>query len=57
MGIINPLDKVWQNLLGLIVVGLVFFWIYKNMQDTPVKRWITENIEKIKEMVKGDGQD
>ncbi len=53
MGIVNPLDKVWQNFLAMTVVYLVFFWIYKNMQDTPLKRWISETSQKIKEAIKG----
>ena len=54
MGIINSLDQVWQNALSIIIISLVFFWIYKNMEDTPFKRWISDAIEKMKEAVKGD---
>ncbi len=54
MGILNPLDQVWQNLLAMIVVFLVLFWVYKNMEDTPFKRWISDAITKTKEAIKGD---
>ena len=54
MAILNPLDVVWQKFLAMIVVFFVFFWVYKNMQDTTFKRWISETSTKIKEMIKGD---
>ncbi len=54
MGFVNNLDQVWQNALGIMVVALVFFWIYKNMEDTAFKRWISDTITKIKEAIKGD---
>lgn len=54
MAILNSLDQVWQNLLAIIVVFFVLFWIYKNMQDTPFKKWISETTTKIKEAIKGD---
>lgn len=53
MGILNPLDVVWQRFLAFITVFLVLLWVYKNMQDTPFKRWVSENVEKIKEAIKG----
>ena len=54
MAILNSLDQVWQNLLAIVVVFFVLFWVYKNMQDTSFKRWISETITRIKEMIKGD---
>ena len=51
---INSLETVWQNTLAIIIVFLVLFWIYKNMEDTAFKRWITESITRIKEMIKND---
>ena len=54
MGIVNSLDQVWQNLLAMIVVFFVLFWVYKNMEDTTFKRWISETVTKIKEAIKGD---
>ena len=54
MAILNSLDQVWQNLLAIIVVFFVFFWVYKNMQDTSFKRWISETVTRIKEAIKGD---
>ena len=53
MAILNSLDQVWQNLLTIIVVFFVLFWIYKNMQDTPFKRGISDTVAKIKEAIKG----
>ena len=54
MGILNPLDQVWQNLLAMIIVFFVLFWVYKNMEDTAFKRWISESIDKMKEAFKND---
>lgn len=54
MGIVNNLDQVWQNTLGILVVSLVFFWIYKNMEDTAFKRWVSDTITKIKEGFNND---
>ena len=54
MGILNPLDQVGNNLLAIVVVLLVFFWVYKNMEDTRFKRWISDTIAKFKEAIKGD---
>ena len=54
MGILNPLSQVWQNLLAMGVVFFVLMWIYKNMYDTPFKRWISEMIDKLKEVFKND---
>jgi len=52
MGILNTPGEIWQNVLAIIVVFFVFFWVYKNMQDTPFKRWIADTIEKIKEVIR-----
>ena len=54
MGIVNSLNQVWQNLIALVVVFFVFFWVYKNMEDTAFKRRISETITKLKEAIKGD---
>ncbi len=51
---INSLGEVWQNALSFLVVFFVLFWIYKNMYDTPFKRWIAETIEKMKEAFNDD---
>lgn len=51
---VNSLDQVIQNIIAMIVVAIVFFWVYKNMQDTAIKKWIGEMATKIKEAIKGD---
>ncbi len=51
---INSLDQVWQNFIAFVVVFFVFFWVYKNMEDTRFKRWISDAITRMKEAIKGD---
>lgn len=38
----------WQRFLTLLVLFFVFFWLYKNMKDTKIKRVIQDNIAKLK---------
>lgn len=53
---INTFEQVWNNALALIVIFIVFFWIYRNMPDTPFKRWVSDKIGKMKGVIK-DGQE
>ncbi|KKM75547.1 hypothetical protein LCGC14_1389170 [marine sediment metagenome] len=38
----------WQRLLALAVLFVVFFWLYKNMKDTKLKRALQEQFSKLK---------
>ncbi len=44
----NNLDAIIQNIIIIVVIFVVFFWLYKNMKDNKFKAWIQENAAKLK---------
>ena len=50
MPLLNSLDQVWQNVIAVSVIGFVFYWIYKNMEDNKFK----ESIKNFYETLKGE---
>ena len=43
----NDKELIIGNLLVILVVGYVFYWIWIKMDNTRVKIWITEQFESI----------
>ncbi len=49
MQLLNSLKQVWQNLIVLIVLFLVFFWLYKNIKNEKFKESIRDFFKNLKE--------
>ena len=45
---LNSLDQVWQNLIALVVIFFVFYWVYKNMEDNKFKRAVGDFFQNMK---------
>lgn len=48
MGALNTPGEVWQQLLALLVILGVFFWIYANMEENSFKKSIRDFIGRMK---------
>ena len=53
MSFLNSLDQVWQNLIALLVIFFVFYWVYRNMNEGKVK----DSIGNFFKSLKGDDED
>lgn len=51
MATINPPDKILQNLIAIGVILVVFWWVYKNMEDNRFKRWVGDFFDRMKEAI------
>lgn len=45
---LNSFSEVLQNAISLLVVWVVLYWIYRNMENNAVKQWIDDMFEKLK---------
>lgn len=54
---INTLSQLGNNLLAFGVVFFVFFWLYKNMQETKAKKAIGDFFTNMKETLRGEKEE